>query len=145
MSYLKYSNMCAEVVRSSLKEPFLTKVRRKARDGCVVHDTLAPFFFFQISPQTLAPWSGLAPTALGFYSPLRQEEYARLGLGDMLFFLERLRRVFFSPLPTPLPAVHHRCFLSQSKAREAVYMKASKFVEGKAQPPVITEVTPSSS
>ena len=27
MSYLKYSNMCAEVVRASLKEPFFTKVR----------------------------------------------------------------------------------------------------------------------
>ena len=26
MSYLKYSNLCAEVVRGSLKEPFLTKV-----------------------------------------------------------------------------------------------------------------------
>lgn len=28
MSYLKYANMCAEVVRTSLKEPFLLKVRR---------------------------------------------------------------------------------------------------------------------
>eukprot|EP00227_Mantoniella_beaufortii_P016612 CAMPEP_0197585164 /NCGR_PEP_ID=MMETSP1326-20131121/7547_1 /TAXON_ID=1155430 /ORGANISM="Genus nov. species nov., Strain RCC2288" /LENGTH=83 /DNA_ID=CAMNT_0043149629 /DNA_START=61 /DNA_END=312 /DNA_ORIENTATION=+ len=27
MSYLKYSNMCAEVVRGSLKEPFLTKAK----------------------------------------------------------------------------------------------------------------------
>jgi len=54
MSYLKYSNMCGEVVRASLKEPFFSK----------------------------------------------------------------------------------------AKAREAVYMKASKFVGGKAQPPVITEVIP---
>ena len=56
MSYLKYSNMCGEVVRASLKEPFF----------------------------------------------------------------------------------------SQAKAREAVYMKASKFVGGKAQAPVITEVIPPS-
>ena len=27
MSYLKYSNMCAEVVRSSLKEPFFSKAK----------------------------------------------------------------------------------------------------------------------
>jgi F-type H+-transporting ATPase subunit epsilon len=54
MSYLKYSNMCGEVVRASLKEPHFTK----------------------------------------------------------------------------------------AKAREAVYMKASKFVGGKASPPVITEVVP---
>jgi F-type H+-transporting ATPase subunit epsilon len=27
MSYLKYANNCAEVVRASLKEPFLTQVR----------------------------------------------------------------------------------------------------------------------
>jgi len=26
MSYLKYANMCAEVVRGSLKEPYLLKV-----------------------------------------------------------------------------------------------------------------------
>ena len=56
MSYLKYSNMCGEVVRASLKEPFF----------------------------------------------------------------------------------------SQAKAREAVYMKASEFVGGKAQAPVITEVIPPS-
>jgi len=54
MSYLKYANMCAEVVRGSLKEPYLLK----------------------------------------------------------------------------------------SKPREAVYMKASKFVEGKPTAPVITEVVP---
>jgi hypothetical protein len=35
-------------------------------------------------------------------------------------------------------------FFSQAKAREAVYMKASKFVGGKAQAPVITEVIPPS-
>ena len=29
MSYLKYSSMCAEVVRGCLKEPFLTKVSRR--------------------------------------------------------------------------------------------------------------------
>ena len=33
---------------------------------------------------------------------------------------------------------------AQAKAREAVYMKASKFVGGKAQAPVITEVIPPS-
>ena len=54
MSYLKYSNMCGEVVRASLKEPFFSK----------------------------------------------------------------------------------------AKAREAVYMKTSKFVAGKPSPPVITEVIP---
>ena len=27
MTYLKYANLCAEVVRASLKEPFLTKAR----------------------------------------------------------------------------------------------------------------------
>jgi len=27
MSYLKYSSMCAEVVRGCLKEPFLTKAK----------------------------------------------------------------------------------------------------------------------
>lgn len=27
MTYLKYSSLCAEVVRGALKEPFLTKVR----------------------------------------------------------------------------------------------------------------------
>jgi hypothetical protein len=27
MTYLKYANLCAEVVRGSLKEPFLTKAR----------------------------------------------------------------------------------------------------------------------
>lgn len=27
MSYLKYANLCAEVVRGSLKEPFLTKAK----------------------------------------------------------------------------------------------------------------------
>lgn len=27
MSYVKYANLCAEMVRVSLKEPFLTKVR----------------------------------------------------------------------------------------------------------------------
>lgn len=29
MSYLKYANIAAEVVRASLKEPFLSKVRRR--------------------------------------------------------------------------------------------------------------------
>ena len=29
MSYLKYSSMCAEVVRGCLKEPFLTKVSHR--------------------------------------------------------------------------------------------------------------------
>jgi|TARA_B110000003_G_scaffold71512_1_gene72845 F-type H+-transporting ATPase subunit epsilon len=35
MSYLKYANACGEVVRQSLKEPFLTQVRtidRRARE-----------------------------------------------------------------------------------------------------------------
>lgn len=48
MSYLKYSNMCAEVVRASLKEPFFTKVRpqslpprRSTRLGTRVSDFLA--------------------------------------------------------------------------------------------------------
>lgn len=49
MSYLKYSNMCAEVVRASLKEPFFTKVRpqslspsrRPTRRGTRVSDFLA--------------------------------------------------------------------------------------------------------
>jgi hypothetical protein len=27
MTYLKYANLCAEVLRGSLKEPFLTKAR----------------------------------------------------------------------------------------------------------------------
>lgn len=31
MSYLKYANTCAEVVRASLKEPFLTQVRDRSR------------------------------------------------------------------------------------------------------------------
>lgn len=30
MSYLKYANTCAEVVRASLKEPFLTQVRDRS-------------------------------------------------------------------------------------------------------------------
>lgn len=33
MTYLKYANLCAEVVRGSLKEPFLTKARRARRAG----------------------------------------------------------------------------------------------------------------
>ncbi len=33
-------------------------------------------------------------------------------------------------------------FFSKAKAREAVYMKTSKFVAGKPSPPVITEVIP---
>jgi Mitochondrial ATP synthase epsilon chain len=31
MTYLKYANLCAEVVRGSLKEPFLTKARLRAK------------------------------------------------------------------------------------------------------------------
>lgn len=36
MSYLKYANLCAEVVRASLKEPFLTK----ASGECAAHPPL---------------------------------------------------------------------------------------------------------
>ena len=47
------------------------------------------------------------------------------------------------PDPTPLtlttPPLAAR---AQAKAREAVYMKATKFVEGKKQPSVVTEVIP---
>jgi hypothetical protein len=41
MTYLKYANLCAEVLRGSLKEPFLTKARaederaRAMRNACV--------------------------------------------------------------------------------------------------------------
>jgi hypothetical protein len=36
MTYLKYANLCAEVLRGSLKEPFLTKARAEtsARAPC---------------------------------------------------------------------------------------------------------------
>jgi len=37
MSYLKYANLCAEVVRASLKEPFLTK----ASGECAAHSPCA--------------------------------------------------------------------------------------------------------
>jgi len=39
MTYLKYANLCAEVVRGSLKEPFLTKA--KPRDS--VYFKATPF------------------------------------------------------------------------------------------------------
>ena len=41
MSYLKYANLCAEVVRGSLKEPHLTKVsaRTSPPPFCTIRDT----------------------------------------------------------------------------------------------------------
>jgi hypothetical protein len=33
MTYLKYANLCAEVLRGSLKEPFLSKARRAPEPG----------------------------------------------------------------------------------------------------------------
>jgi len=42
MSYLKYANLCAEVVRSSLKEPFLTKARCAEREPTCVPCSRAP-------------------------------------------------------------------------------------------------------
>ena len=52
MSYLKYSNMCAEVVRASLKEPFFTKVRPQSLSPPADPPAVEP----------ASPISSLAPT-----------------------------------------------------------------------------------
>jgi hypothetical protein len=98
MSYLKYSNMCAEVVRASLKEPFFTKVRLQFSPLPQIHPTRNPRLRCSRPPRP-------DPTSL-------------------------------TPTTPPLAA------RAQAKAREAVYMKATKFVEGQKQPSVVTEVIP---
>ena len=54
MTYLKYANLCAEVVRGSLKEPFLTKARLSASPPPL----LAP------PPQPLLPWAAARASQL---------------------------------------------------------------------------------
>lgn len=62
MTYVKYANLCADVVRSVLKEPHLTKVRggvaawghSDRQDACIVMQSVQPTFAIHLHPS----WSG---------------------------------------------------------------------------------------
>ena len=72
MTYLKYANLCAEVVRGSLKEPFLTKARL-SRLGAAT----AAAGFPAPAPAPLQP--GLLPARMQAWSRLHWARRGRAG------------------------------------------------------------------
>lgn len=101
MSYLKYSNMCAEVVRGCLKEPWLTKVRTRAFSPRVARSTSR-----DRSSRSIQARVSSAP-------------------------VDEARQPFVHPL-TRAPVSSR---IPQAKPREAVYMKHTKWADGKPSTP----------
>ena len=105
MTYLKYANLCAEVLRGSLKEPFLGKVRPARAGVCLAGPHGA-----------LAGRAGGARGARG-RGPTDQ---------DPGFVLSS---------PSAGAALTAGSPRAQAKAREIVYFKATPFADGKAGKP----------
>jgi F-type H+-transporting ATPase subunit epsilon len=108
MTYLKYANLCAEVLRGSLKEPFLGKVR----------------------PAPAVWWRALGWAACRAGWPGRRgarRAGARLN-GRRPWLVGFLRLPRAAALTPGSPR-------AQAKAREIVYFKATPFADGKAGKP----------